>query len=528
MTQHDDNAPPAKRRRSTASRAFANASDVGGQERAPSSAAGTSYLNHPSSNASDRDLAALLSYGPSYVPYAAAWTDSRVEQVRAYKHWVYVAVRAIARKVASSIPNVTYVHDGRGDSAAASGKYSVDAYSRGRQTTRFLSPYHRAKALAPLLAHEELEPVGRDHPLLRLLLDPNDPDTSYDLFYETVLFLLLTGSAYWWVPRNAVTGAPCAAWCLPSHWVWPVMGKDRLIDSWELRPVEGNYLRRRIPAEEVIVIREKNPVSKIDGFSPLTAGAQWTDVQAMNNAARWWAYKNGTFPTVAVQFDGTYQDPSDEDLRRIEAKFISRYAGESRSNKPLFLPPGVKVSPLTLKPNEMVFGDTAKETRDNILALFGVPAIIAGLSENLTAGGHTAAQNCFCTQTINPFFRFLGQALTEKLARAFDESLRVWWEDATPEDPTIRENQIKTDLMAGAITVDEIRLLRGRQPYPEGGWGNYAPVPVNMTVAPIDKPFPVQPGAQATGKEPGLPAGGDSSDLLDNDPPTQPGYSDKE
>lgn len=478
----------------------------------------TSYLNQPTNSSSDRDLAALLSYGPSYLPFTAAWTDSRIEQVRAYKHWVYVAIRAIARKVASSAPNITYVHDGRD-------KDATKKYARAP----LLSPYHRAKALAPLLAHEELEPVGRNHPLLRLLLDPNDPDTAYDLFYETILFLLLTGSAYWWIPRDEVLGLPCAIWCLPSHWVWPVMGKDRLIDSWELRPIEGNYLRRRIPADEVILIHEKNPISKIDGFSPLTAGAQWTDIQTMNNTARWWAYKHGTFPTVAVQFDGTYDDPSDEDLRRIEAKFISRYVGDTKSNKPLFLPPGVKVSPLTIEPNKMVFGETAKETRDNILALFGVPPVIAGLSENLTAGGHTAAQNCFCTQTINPLFRFLGQILTEKLARIFDETLRVWWEDATPEDPTIREEQIKTDLLAGAITVDEIRLLRGRQPYPESGWGSNAVVPVNMTVVPIDKPFPIPPGGMpAKGDNPTLPTGGDSTDLVDNKPATQPGYSDKE
>lgn len=444
-----------------------------------------------SNDADNRDLASLLSYGPAHLPYTSAWTDSRIEQVRAFKHWVYIAVHTIASKIAATIPNVTYVTSG------ASLKESSE------------SKFLRRKALLPLLAHQRLEPVPDDHPLLRLLLDPNDPDTCFDLFYETLLFNRLTGSAYWWVPRNEITGLPDAIWCLPSHWVWPVYGNPAQgthLQGWELRPVEGNYLRRFLPAEEVIVFRHKNPISKIDGYSPMTAAPQWVDMVTMVNSSRWHAYRNGTFPTVAVQFDGTHNDPTDEDLRRIEAKFLTRYVGEHKSNKPLFLPPGVKVSPLTLKPNEMLFGETAIETRNNILALYGVPPIIAGVMDGMNRGALDAAQIGFFSLTINPLLRFMGQVLTEKLARLYDSTLKIWWEDMVPEDPVLLEDKIKTDLLAGALTPNEIRLMRGRQPYPEG-WGDQPIAPVNMQI---------------------LPLGGDSSHLLPSNDTTQPEYSSKE
>lgn len=437
-----------------------------------------------------RDLSALLSYGPSHLPYSSAWTDNRIEQVRAYKHWVYIAIHTIASKIASTLPNVTFVSGGRLHSP-----------------TKDLA-FNRQKALLPLLAHESLSPVEPDHPLQRLLLDPNLPDTSFDLFYETVLFHQLCGVAYWWCPRNPVTGLPDAVWVLPSHWVWPVYGPagGPHLHGYEIRPVEGNYLRRFFPLEEVVEFRYKNPISKIDGYSPISAASQWVDTLSMVNSSRWHAYRNGTFPTVAIQFDGTYNDPSDEDLRRIEAKFLTRHVGEQRSNKPLFLPPGVKVSPLTLEPNKMVFGETAKETRDNILALFGVPPVIAGIMEGLTYGSLTAAQLGFFSLTVNPILRFYGQVITEKLARIFDPDLRVWWEDMAPNDPEIQEAQIKTDLLAGAITPNEIRLLRGRQPYPPG-WGDQPVAPVNMQT---------------------LPLGGDSTGLLPDETPTQPSNSSKE
>ena len=159
----------------------------------------------------------------------------------------------------------------------------------------------------------------------------------------------------------------------------------------------------------------------------------------------------------------------------------------------------------------MVFGDSAKEMRDNILALFGVPPVVAGIMDGLTYGSLRAAMYGFYSITINPLLRFLGQNLTEKLARIYDDRLRVWWEDASPGDPEILEKQISTDLLAGAITPNELRLMRGRQPYPDDYViGNDPIFPVNMTTANM------------------LPLGGDSSNTPDVTAPGQPKLSQKD
>ena len=409
-----------------------------------------------------KDLSSLVSYSPSGTPFISSWTDYRIEQVRNYKHWVYIAIRAIAQQVASTVPNISWVSSEADDSM------------------RFR--HMKNKALTPLLAHEALKPVPDRHPLMRLIKDPNDPDTSYDLWYETVMFFKLTGSAYWWTPKNSL-GLPAAIWVVPSHWMWPVPGTDRAIAGYEVRPVEGVYQKLFLPADEVTVFKDKSPVSKIDGFGPLTAGNQWVDTMDTINRSRWYAYKNGTFPTVAIQFDGKYQDPSDEALRRIEAKFVSRYTGETRSNKPLFVPPGATVTPLSLGINQMLFGETATETRDNILALFGVPASVVGLSKESSYGSLIASYIAFMQMTINPLMRYMGQVLSEKIAKQYDSSLRVWWEDITPLDPELTEKQIQTDLMCGAITPNEVRLMRGREPYADK-WGDQPIVPLNMTSGP--------------------------------------------
>jgi HK97 family phage portal protein len=401
----------------------------------------------------EREFAALLDQGAGMGVYIGAWTDSRIEQVRHLKHWIYVAINRIADKIAQQMPNVSMVKGHLSDTPRTSGVMTIG---------------ERRKALTPLQSHEHLEPVSNTHPLVNLLRDPNEPDTAYDLWYETILFLLLTGNAYWWLPPNGLN-LPVANWVIPSHWMWPVVGKERIIEGYEVRPTEGNYLRKFIPAEDIIHFRRKNPISKIDGFSPLTAGAQWCDTQEMIDRSRWFSFRNGAFPGVAIEFDGKLQDPSDEDMRRIEAKFIARYTGEVRANKPLFLPPGLSLKKLSVSPQEMMYHESAEQVRDNILALFGVPAVVAGISKHMTYGSVRASWATFHDMTINPLLSFLSQVISEKLASRYDERLRVWWSDTTPADPAELEREIRTDLLAGAITPNELRALRGRKPFVNGG-----------------------------------------------------------
>lgn len=413
----------------------------------------------------DRELESILDWGTAF-PNLASWTSTRYEQVRAFKRWNYVAIDTRASTVARRAPNVSLVkHSSKVDKLKVRG---ID----------------KRKALTPLMTHEALEPLPDNHPLVRLLRDPNEPDTGFSLWYETSMFLDLCGIAYWWVPKNRA-GLPVAIWVLPSHWVH-VYGHEGQIEGYELRPTEGNYLKKFIPREDVIVFRCKNPISKIDGKSKLEAVDNWSDVQTAIDESRVQAFHNGTFPTLAIQFDGTLNDPSDEMLRRIEAKLISRYVGTQNSNKPLWLPPGVKTIPLSILPNQMVWGENAKETRNNILAAFKVPPAVAGIFEYEQLD-YKSQNQAYYEHGINPHCSMMSQVATECLARPYyGEDVRIWWEDFCPDDREQKEREIKTDMMISAITTNELRIMRGREPYPFD-WADEPFKPVNME--PLTGPF---------------------------------------
>lgn len=342
------------------------------------------------------------------------------EMVTHYRDWVYVAINVIAQQTAGLTPNLAYVVDGHipGKTTKACFRHDPEVYqSFGASMFRESGPHsfltmgaYRSKALSVVKPHEELEPLEIDHPLRRLLENPNPFDTSFDILFETVLFLELTGVAYLWCVPNSVTrrfssGYPIPAelWVLPSHWVWPragggplrqtqYMGSDwngfrnaghryvdpnsagfgeELIHYYEVRPWGGMGSAGilRIPPDEIVMLRTKNPLDKIMGYSRLSAAAQWIDLEESITRSRFSQAMNVARPEFWVELGPGYEDPDDDRIRRVEAKIAQRSQGEWNYGKPVITPPGAKITPLSFNPTEMAYfqcccADTECLTRD--------------------------------------------------------------------------------------------------------------------------------------------------------------------
>jgi HK97 family phage portal protein len=396
----------------------------------------------------------------------SGWTDSRVEQVRHFKTWVYVAIARIADAMAKAFPNLSIARD--------------PATATEEQKRRFLPRGIRNRALVPMQQHEELEAAPADHPMNRLLRDPNVEDTAFDLWWETILFYKLTGSAYWWLPPNKA-GLPMNIYVLPSHWVWPVADKRGVIDGYQLRPVEGFWQGDVIPKEDVVHFKSKSPISKWDGYGALSAGNMWIDCSDAMDRTRWNSFKNGIVPGLTFEFDGTRADPSEDELLRIRSKIEAVYSGPERSNKPILVPPGMTAKPLGVSVKEMEFTTSFEQIARAVLALFGVPLAVAGWSKDQTFGGNAASLASFCTFTVNPIAQYFGQQITEKVAWRYDEKLRVWWPDQTPEDPAAREQELRTDMAGGVRTWNEHRAARGLCPMPGGDERCYSKPPTEKS-----------------------------------------------
>lgn len=453
------------------------------------------------------------------IGWPGGWSSDRLEQVTHLKNWTYVAVKAVANQVAQTMPNLAYVRARRPGGPKGYRRAPQHVSLAGRSFLT-VGSYYR-KALSVVQPEDELEPLEHDHPLRRLLENPNPVDSTFDLLWELDLFLELTGVAYLWAVPNGF-GVPCELWVIPSHWVWPRTGggayvdmtldrnpyADQLVQYYEIRPWGGMGSAGilRFPPTEVIPFSWKSPLNKVDGYSPLAAAAQWIDTEESISRSRWSQFMNQATPSCFVELGPEYEDMDDDDIARVEAKFAAKYAGEYNTGRIAFGPPGSKVTPLGFNPTEMSYFQSEEQIRDMILSTFGVPKAAVGINQDMTFGSILATLAGFCTFGINPRLSLLGQRLTKFLAPHFDgprERVKIWWDDCAPADPAQVNADIAADAAVAAVTPNEVRQLRGRPPYEHGGDDPLVSGPGGLV------PLPLNTGEDLTGLAALVPVLGD-------------------
>lgn len=409
--------------------------------------------------------------GAGGIGWPASWTQNRAKQAEMFRRWVFVGCDRICSTVAGLPPKLVYVRPRRRKKPRREGE-PVLKHKRnrrhGRAKRRHLQKLYEAryrKSLGAIKPHEELEEVGDDHPCMRMLKKPNAWDLSPgQVWYELVLFLLLTGNAYLWIVPDKAFGKPLEMWVVPSQWVMgPKLGPAGA-KYYEIMPYLGGAGNFTIPAEEIVHFAFKNPLNKIDGWSPIQSGAAWIDVSESIDDSRYWTFKQGTQSSGALELGPKY-DPDDVDIDGIGARFLARYQGERNAGQPIVLPPDVKFVPLTIAPAEMAFEGGFEQVRDSILALLAVPKGIAGITDPGSDRALWGERAVFMEQAIAPRLRYIGETFTAAVCRRWDDELRMYWEDPTPPDPQQINADINTDAQHGAISINQICAIRGREPF---------------------------------------------------------------
>lgn len=349
----------------------------------------------------------------------AAWSDDPAEQVRHYKHWVYAAVQSIAFHVAGT---------------------RLALYARTRQGV------------------EELT----EHPFHDLMKQVNPFHTRFWLWAETMTFLELTGNAYWHVARNGL-GAPAELWLAHSQYMRVIPDRQKFIRGYVYsRGGEEIPFRR----DEIIHLKYPNPLSPYYGQGPLQAAAGAVDSHEFIKRAEWNGFRNGIFPSLALESD---QELTDETIERLRTTFEQKYASPERAGRPLILERGLRAKPVSLSPREMDFLRSARLTRDEILGIFRVPAAVVGLSEDVNRSVADAMDVMFAKYCIAPKLRLIEDQLNQDLLPQFDDRLFCRFEGVIPEDREQRRADMEANLRNGVTTVNEERQRLGLEAVP---WGD--------------------------------------------------------
>ncbi len=336
--------------------------------------------------------------------------DDPDEQLRHYTGWVYSAVRVIADGVSS-------------------------------QRLRFFGT----------------EGELAEHPLVELFRRVNPFATYRSLVQETVSSLELTGNAFWYCPPNSL-GRPAEIWHLPPNRVKVVSHRTDFIAGYVLRGPEGEL---RLSRDEVVHLRYPNPSDPFYGRSPLQAAAEAVDADEAMSKAQVNSFNNSVYPGLALASE---QKLSRETIDRLRQELHRSTGSYRRAGSTLILDQGLKPLSLGRTPQEMNFLASARATASRILAIFGVPEAIVGVSKDVNRASAQALEYIFARYTLWPKMQLLSSQITQDLCARFDRRVRCEFDSPVPADRVEDRADMVARLEHGVITPDEARAQLGLAP----------------------------------------------------------------
>jgi len=385
--------------------------------------------------------------------WGAAGAPGAHSLIASYRGTAYACANLCAQGVAS-VPLRLYVETRRGQEPPRVRTAPVTAARLKALRDR---PAFARRVTGASTVEEVLE-----HPLLDLLQNVNAELDGFTLIELTQLYMETVGSAYWYLPRNAL-GVIEAIWVLEAQHVRARRGANGALTGWDYGTGPDG---RRFGAHEVLPFRMPSLSSPYgEGLSPLRAAWEAVSLQERERAHANAFLENSARPDVIVSARGEYGGLGEDEAERLEERFRRKFR-RGRSGGVLVISDEVDVKPLTFAPRDVQNALFHQMTREDIANAFGVPVSLLQTRDvnraNAEAGHYQLAKNA-----ILPRCRRLEERLSQRLCPLFDERLFVAFDSPVPQDREYELKAREAHLAAGVITVNEARSEIGLAPLEE-------------------------------------------------------------
>ena len=392
--------------------------------------------------------------------YGAMEPQNFDKQVQAYSSWAY----ACAWKNATSVAKV-----------------KLCLYKRNKQQ----------------VGEEKLEKIYT-HPIIDLLSQVNPFSNAFELRTYTQLFLEITGNAYWWVPRDAF-GKPYMIWNIPANWIRIVPSKTKFIEGY-IMTVPGKGEKVPFDEREIIQFKFPSPLNLYYGSGPLIAAAYSLD---LNKQIKDWAlnyFMNNASPSGVLQ---SKHSMNEDEYSRLRDAWNKKHRGTSNAGKIAILEGGLEYIQVGSNIRDARFELVTREMRDEILAIFGVPASKLGLVEDVNRANADANDYTYQKETIFPRLILIEEKLNEKMLPMYldgQDDLLLRFENPVPDDNEFRLKERQINIQTGLTTIDEEREKEGLEPFNLPETSNPL-IPFNLVPAGSPKPELDQYGAAEEEKD---------------------------
>lgn len=314
----------------------------------------------------------------------------------------------------------------------------------------------------------------------------NDGQDQGMLKRDTASDNALHGNALWHIVRDS-RGGPLSLRPLPPH------NMGARVKGNELTYVEseGSGDEKIYNAEDVIHFREYQPKHTFWGMSAIEAMAIAIDADRAAELFNRNFLRNGAMPSAALIAAENLSPQQKEELRE---RAQERWGGTKNAGKLMVLSGmgegGFNFLEMGKTPREAQFIELRKMNRDQILAAFGVPRILLGITDGVNYANADIQRKLFWSDTMRPKLRMLAATINEALVPKLGDTDGLTTEfdlgsvEALQPDYRDRAETGAKMISSGQFTPNQVREMLHGLPVVEGQPGldtyymaaNYLPI----------------------------------------------------
>ena len=306
-------------------------------------------------------------------------------------------------------------------------------------------------------------------PMVSFLEMPGPQFTGKDFLYLTTVYKELTGNSFW----EKLKGKGISP-LIPTN-ITPVMEGSKLLGYKYSEGAKQRYLS----VDDVLHDRYIDPQRPYWGVGKLAKIGRWVDTSFFSNEFLRRFFING------ASFGGFIESEADseERINLIKLGLQQSHAGVQNAHKWGVLPKGSKATSVAQKMSDIEMGATDDRYRDKILAAFGVPKTLVGLTTEVNRASAEASEYIYAKYTIKPIVDDLIEFLNVNVAPLFDTAGNLYfaYDEFVPKNQEIilKEREIALNKQP-YMTVNEVRATVGLPKVPGGDvvYGNAMQVPL--------------------------------------------------
>ncbi len=269
-----------------------------------------------------------------------------------------------------------------------------------------------------------------DHPLLRLLKNPNHTRSGREFIEAVISFRQIAGNSYI-VAVGPDGQAPKELYSLRPDRVQIIAGHNGMAAGYlyKIGNKEIRYMIDPVSGKSSILhLKNFHPLDDYYGMSSIEAAAYSID---QHNQAGMWnqsLLQNGAKPSGALVVKSDEQNGgrlSDEQFNRIKSQMDEQYSGASNAGRPLLLEGGLDWKEMSLSPKDMDFIESKHSSARDIALAFGVPPQLLGIPGDNTYSNMIEARLALWEQTVLPILDSLATSFNNWLTPQFGGKLEL-------------------------------------------------------------------------------------------------------